>query len=102
MIILGGGGLAIPLILGAILGGLAINKYAWIPLLFVVGGLLTIGASAVDGLGYLAPYAIASMILGGIAVFVIALGFTKVPVWLQLPILKSPRLTIRDNKTKKK
>jgi hypothetical protein len=102
MLILGGGGLVIPLVAGAILGGLAIHKYAWIPLLFVVGGLLAIGASAVDGLEFLAPYAIASMIIGGIAVFVIALGFTKVPVWLQLPILRSPRLNIRDNKTKKK
>ena len=102
LVILFGAGFGIPLILGAILGGIAINKYAWIPLLFVVGGLLAIGVSAVDGYEFLAPYAIASMVLGGISVFIIALGFTKVPVWVQLPILKSPRASVRKNNTKKK
>lgn len=88
-------GFGVPLLMGAMLGGLAIHKYGWIPLLFVVGGLMAMGISAIDGFGFIAPYAQVSMVLGVIGIFVIAISFTKVPIWLGLPMLRSPRLYLR-------
>lgn len=93
-------GFGVPLILGAILGGLAIHRFGWIPLLLAMAGLLGMGVSQIDGYGFLTPYCITAMILGVVGIFVLAINFTNVPIWLQLPILKSPRLYLRKGKKK--
>ena len=94
-------GFGVPLILGAILGGLAIHRYAWIPLLLVIGGVFASGFSSVQHYEFLATYGLTAIALGVVSVFVIAIGFTNVPIWLQFPIVGSPRLYLRGKNKKK-
>jgi len=92
-------GIALPLTVSAWLGATALNKYAGpVGLLFVFG----IGALAANqyfenptvwlwlGAG--------SLVVSGLLFFYI--GFqAKVPIWLQLPILNSPRVYITKGDT---
>lgn len=98
---LAGLGIVIPLIGASILGGLAIHRFGWIPLLVLVLGMIVASFSNLFGVGYLAIYGFIAIGLGVIGIFVIAVKFTKVPIWLQLPMLFSPRLYLRKAKKKK-
>lgn len=94
------GGIVIALIVGAWLGGNAINKYGgFIGLLLVFG----IGVTAIGSLGKTAWFwvGVGMLVLSTLLFFYI--GFkAKVPMWLQLPILNSPRLHLRrDGQSKK-
>lgn len=95
-------GILIPLVIAAILGGLAIHRYGWIPLLILVLGMIVASFSNLAGVGYLGIYGLIAVAVGVIGIFVIAVKFTKVPIWLQLPILFSPRLYLRKNEKKAK
>jgi len=94
-------GVALPLIVGAILGAMAINKYA-APvaiLLLAAIGSYTYG-KLVDGQGIWMLYGI----IGGIVAIALFfyIGFqAKVPIWLQLPVLGSPRLYLTKDKASK-
>jgi hypothetical protein len=95
MWIFGAVALGIPVILGAIVGGLAIHRFAWIPLLLAMLGMLAEGVATQDGYGYLAPYGWIAIVVGVIGTFLIAIFRTKVDIWLALPILNSPRWYVR-------
>ena len=91
------GGVLLPLAISAWLGATALNKYAG-----PVGLLLVFGISAASASDYTNDpslwlwVGIGSMVLSGLLFFYI--GFqAKAPVWLQLPILNSPRLYISKN-----
>jgi hypothetical protein len=98
MWVFGGIALAIPLALGAIVGGLAIHRLGWIPLLFVILGILAMGLSKIYGLGFLSLYGIIGIIVGVVGIFFLAIFRTKVDIWLGLPVLDSPRFYVRKNK----
>jgi len=93
-------GVALPLTVGAWLGASALNKYAGpVGLLLVLG----IGANAYGQIfgGMMTWVGIGAIVLSVVLFFYI--GFqAKVPIWLQLPILKSPRLYIRKGEAVKK
>ena len=91
-------GIALPLLISGWLGGAALNKYAG-----PVGLVFVLGIGAVSAKNYLPnPDAwfwggIAAIVVTGLLFFYI--GFqAKVPMWLQLPILNSPRVYISKNK----
>jgi hypothetical protein len=88
----------VPLIMGALLGGLAIHQSGWVPLLVVIGGLLCTGLAQLDGFGGVLPYAIAAMVLGTIATILLGIFRSQVDVWFGLPVFGSPRLNVRKNK----
>jgi hypothetical protein len=93
--------IVIPLIVGAWLGGAAINKYGGlVGLLLVFGiGVFTTGYILSSTLWYW--IGIGAMALSTILFFYI--GFqAKVPIWLQLPILNSPRLYLSKGEQPKK
>ncbi|HEY8992935.1 MAG TPA: hypothetical protein VIM37_03760 [Candidatus Microsaccharimonas sp.] len=94
-------GIGLPLILGAILGGLAIHRFGWIPLLLVIGGVFASGFSSLQHYEFLAVYGVIAIVLGVVSVFFIAIVFTNVPIWLQFPIVGSPRLYLRGKNKKK-
>lgn len=95
MWISGGVALGLPLILGAIVGGLAIHRFAWIPLLLAMLGMLAVGAAQADGYHYLAFYGWIAIVVGVIGTFLIAIFRTKVDIWFGLPTLNSPRWYMR-------
>lgn len=102
MWVFGGIALAIPLALGAIVGGLAIHRLGWIPLLVMILGILAVGLSKVDGFGVLSAYGFTAIVVGVIGIFLLAIFRTKVDIWFALPILKSPRWYLRgENKEDK-
>lgn len=88
----------IPLILGAIVGGLAIHRYAWIPLLLAMLGLLAEGVSRLDGYGFLALWGWIAIGVGVVGTFLIAIFRTQVDIWLALPVLNSPRWYLRGKR----
>jgi hypothetical protein len=90
-----------PLTIGAIVGGLAIHRLGWIPLLLVTTGLTVIGFAQLDGYGFLAVYCIIAMIVGVVGIFLLAIFGSKVDIWLGLPIVNSPRLYVRKDDQKK-
>lgn len=85
----------LPLILGAILGGLAIHRLGWIPLLIAMLGVIAAAAGRADGYGYLGAFAWPAIIIGVVGIFLLAIFRTKVDIWLGLPILNSPRWYLR-------
>jgi len=91
---------ALPLTVGAWLGASALNKYAGpVGLLLVLG----IGANVYGQIfgGMMTWIGVATIVLSGALFFYI--GFqAKVPMWLQLPILRSPRLYVRKGDAAKK
>lgn len=91
MWIFGAIALGLPLALGAIVGGLAIHRLGWIPLLVVILGVLAVGLSKADGYGYLNPYGFIAIGVGLVATFLLAIFRTKVDIWFGLPTLYSPR-----------
>lgn len=95
MWVFGGIAIGLPLALGAIVGGLAIHKFGWIPLLIMILGVLAAGLSKLYGLEFLGLYAYPAIIVGGVGIFLLAIFRTKVDIWFALPILKSPRLYLR-------
>lgn len=93
-------GVGLPLLVGAWLGGMAINKYAGpVGLLLVLGIGATAAGSNVAGATMWIWIGIGAIILSVVLFFYV--GFqAKVPIWLQLPILKSPRLYLtKDEKS---
>ena len=95
------GGVLVPLLVSAWLGATAMNKYAG-----PVGLLFVFGIGAVSTAKYLGDptlwvwIGIGSIVLAGLLFFYI--GFqAKVPIWLQLPILNSPKLHLSKPKSKK-
>jgi len=93
-------GIALPLLVGSWLGASAINRYAG-----PVGLLLFFGIAAVATGG---PFGQPQWVTLGIGALIISLilffyiGFqARVPIWLQLPILNSPRLYISHGEKKK-
>lgn len=96
------GGIALPLTVGAWFGATALNKYAGpVGLLLVFGiGAFTVG-KVDDAQSMWLWIGLGSMILAGALFFYI--GFqAKVPMWLQLPILQSPRLYVANKPASKK
>lgn len=91
MWVCGGIALGLPVILGAIVGGLAIHRFAWIPLLLAMLGMLAVGGAQANGYGFLAPYGWIAIVVGVIGTFLIAIFRTKVDIWFGLPTLGSPR-----------
>jgi hypothetical protein len=93
----------IPLLVGAVLGGEAIARGAGVVgFLLVVGIASTAAASVADIAEGLGPAWQPALFWGGIALMALAvigfwiIGFVaKVPMWLQLPILGSPRLVVQ-------
>jgi hypothetical protein len=93
-------GVALPLLIGAWFGAMAINKYAGpIGLLLVLGiGATAVGSTAGDAMWVW--IGIGAMVLSVLLFFYI--GFqAKVPIWLQLPILQSPRVYLTKDKASK-
>lgn len=90
-------GFALPLLLGAIIGGLVIHRFAWMPLLLVVLGLFATGATVIEGLQFLLIYGIIAMVIGTILTIFIAVRFTNVPVYFGLPTLNSPRVYLPNS-----
>lgn len=92
------GGIALPLLIGAWLGATALNKYAGpVGLLLVLGIGATAFGSVVEGQSMWSTIGIGAMIVSVALFFYVGLQ-AKVPIWLQLPILQSPRLYITKDK----
>jgi len=97
-------GLVFPLLTGAILGGQSLSPHGgWIGLLFFVGFAgLTVGPIP-GALLYGAVGAWAFGLTGAALVVLSVLGFwrlgwkAKVPMWLQAPVIGSPRLYVRGS-----
>jgi len=98
MWIFGAIALGLPLALGAIVGGLAIHRLGWIPLLIMILGLLAVGLAQADGFEYLGLYGWIALGVGFVATFLLAIFRTKVDIWFGLPILNSPRMYVRGGK----
>lgn len=92
-------GVALPLIVAAVLGALAINRYAApvaVLLLAAIGAFVY--GRLVDGQGIWMLYGIAGGVLA-VALF-FSIGFqARVPIWLQLPMLNSPRVYLTRGDT---
>lgn len=85
-------GVVLPLVAGAVLGALAINKYAApvaVLLLAAIGSFIY--GRVVDGQGVWMLYGVAGGVVAVALFFYIGLQ-ARVPVWLQLPGLNSPRV----------
>ena len=93
-------GLVVPLYVSAWLGGQAIRRGGgFVGLLLITGGGLMVTGSSIEnstlfwtGIGVTALAALLFVYIGVQA---------KVPMWLQLPILNSPRLYVRNKPTDK-
>lgn len=94
------GGIALPLLVGAWFGGQSIHRFGgWVGLLLMLGLGATVAGQGMDT-GWMFASGIATMVLAGLLFFY--LGFqAKVPMWLQLPILGSPRAYLTKNKQTK-
>jgi hypothetical protein len=94
------GGVALPLVVSAWFGASALNKYAGpvgLLLIFGIGGLVYSKYSSDPTLwNWLGA---GSLVLSTLLFFYIGLQ-AKVPIWLQLPILNSPRLYISKGDTR--
>ena len=91
-------GVGIPLLAGAWFGASALNKYAGpVGLLLVAGiGAIAVGKT-VEGQSMWVQIGISSIIVSVALFFYIGLQ-AKVPIWLQLPMLKSPRVYVTKDK----
>jgi hypothetical protein len=92
------GGIALPLAVGAWLGATALNKYAGpVGLLLVFGiGAAAAGSTIADSVMW-TWIGIGAMVLSVLLFFYVGLQ-AKVPIWLQLPILQSPRVYLTKDK----
>ena len=91
-------GVALPLIVGAWLGATAINKYAGpVGLLLVLGIGATTFGKVVEGQSMWLGIGVGTIIVSTALFFYIGLQ-AKVPIWLQLPILRSPRVYLTKDK----
>ncbi len=87
-------GLGIPLLVGAWFGGRAVHRFGGVVGILLFLGIASFVMGEVLGLGLWLWLGVGASILAVILFFY--LGFqAKVPIWLQLPILSSPRLYIR-------
>jgi hypothetical protein len=97
------GGFAVPLLAAAVLGGEAIKRGGGIIGFFLIVGL---GCAVAGGAGGVAeelgPVWRPILLWGGIGLMVVAcagfwiIGYlAKVPMWIQAPVLGSPRLWVR-------
>jgi hypothetical protein len=99
------GGLVIPLLLAAVLGGEAIRPGAgFIGFFLIVGMFATVAGSTELGQELLGPVWTPWAYLGGIALMVLAGGslwivgwIARVPMWLQAPFQGSPRVIVRGS-----
>jgi hypothetical protein len=97
------GGIVLPLLIAAVLGGEAIRAGGGVVGFFFIAGLFTIIAGE-NELGQemigpvWAPWALwgggALMVLGGAGFWIIG-WIAKVPMWIQAPFLGSPRVDMR-------
>ena len=93
-------GVIVPLLVSAWLGGQAIRRGGgFVGLLLIVGGGLLVTGNAIENTP-LFWTGVGVTILAGLLFFYIGIQ-AKVPIWLQLPILGSPRLYVRNKPTKK-
>jgi hypothetical protein len=90
-------GIALPLIIGAWVGAMAVNKYAGPLGLLLVFGLGASSYGISQGHVMWTWIGIGAMLLSTILLFYVGLK-AKVPIWLQLPILYSPRFYITKDK----
>lgn len=80
----------VPLLISAFLGGLAIHRHGWVPPLVMMVGAGPGIVGVVSGQDALAWGGLAVFVLGGAGYFYLG-NLSKVPMWLQLPIIGSPR-----------
>lgn len=100
------GGLTLPLLIAAVLGGEAIRKGAGaIGFFLMVGMFATVAGSTELGRKLLGPDWTPWAVPGGTALMIIAVvsfwivgWIAKVPMWIQDPILGSPRLYVRPGR----
>ncbi len=99
------GGLAVPLLLAAVLGGEAIRAGAGVIGFFLIVGMFAAAAGG-SGLGQelLGPVWTPWAFWGGIALMVLAGGsfwivgwIARVPMWIQAPFFGSPRVVVRGS-----
>ncbi|WP_431279976.1 hypothetical protein [Leifsonia poae] len=99
------GGIALPLLIAAVLGGEAIRAGGGIiGFLLIVGLFATVAGSTEMGQDALGPVWSSWAFWGGITMMALAvLGFfvigwiAKVPMWLQAPVIGSPRVYVRGS-----
>ena len=99
------GGLVLPLLLAAVLGGEAIRAGAGFIGFFLIVGLLAAATGGSElGQDMLGPIWTPWAFWGGIALMVLATGsfwivgwIARVPMWLQAPFLGSPRVVVRGS-----
>lgn len=99
------GGLVVPLLLGAVLGGEAIRAGAGFIGFFLIVGMFAVVAGSTElGQEMLGPVWTPRAFWGGSALMVVAgasfwiVGwFARVPMWLQAPFRGSPRLIVRGS-----
>ena len=95
-------GVGLPLLIGAWLGASALNKYAGpVGLLLVLGIFASAIGSTVKGQSMWVAIGVGSIIVSVVLFFYIGLQ-AKVPIWLQLPILRSPRVYLTKDKQSEK
>ena len=91
-------GIGLPLLVGAWLGASALHKYAGpVGLLLIAGIVATTVGKTVEGQSMWLWIGNSAMIVSIVLFFYIGLQ-AKVPIWLQLPMLRSPRLYLNKNK----
>lgn len=92
-----GGGFFVPILVAAMVGGIALNKYGWIAGLLLGLGVFGWVMGSVISDGRLLWGGIAAVVVGGILYFVF--GFIRdVPMWLQAPTVGSPRVYLNRPK----
>ena len=93
-------GLIVPLVIGAWLGGQAIRRGGgFVGLLLIAGGGLVVTGTQIESTT-LFWTGIGVTTLAALLFFYIGIQ-AKVPIWLQLPILNSPRLYVRNKPVEK-
>lgn len=86
-------GVGLPLILGGIVGGIAIHRFGYIGTTLLTASMVAFGIGGATGNTLVATAAVIGMVVGGLLTFLFGyLG--KVPMWLQLPTFGSPRVYI--------
>ena len=93
LLIMVGVGVAVPLVVSAILGGIAIHRFGFIGTALLAVSMIVFGFGAATGDSVLAIVGAVGIIAGGLLTWLFGyLG--KVPMWLQLATISSPRLYV--------
>lgn len=99
------GGIMLPLLIAAILGGEAIKRGGGVVGFFLIVGMFSLVAGTTDlGKELIAPEWLPLAVWGGGGLMVLSVaGFwvigwiAKVPMWLQAPMIGSPRVYVRGS-----